>query len=1212
MNKLLRLGACGVLLLLLGVASLVAQEVVFTAGPPVPPRTGGSNGGFAWADINGDGTQDVFIPSNNVLLNHLTYFTQVASTNTALLNPSPDGVGGLFADINGDGVPDLWSTNRAAPQTGLFYDSLGVYVVPTGTGDLASARPTGSVFAGMAVADIDHSNYLSAAWHGFKQAAWSDGFIYKPGEGIEFLKGGPSGFTRVGIGAAPGNLAIDTTRAFETWDVHFLDANNDGYQDLWMPSFRHGFRAFNGGSDTVGARKGTILFLNDGTGKFYVPTATTVGRTLYAIDSLSGGAFFARAVGDTGIIVEDTVRHFNAIGSTWGDLNNDGNVDLIMTGTESNNYDGLRRATNIVLVYGKGDGTFTFKWNGTNIVDSGLPTSGGIRAWDIGDYNNDGVPDVYASTTYGATRLFRGNGNGTYSEVTSQDYVATAGGGRAGGFIDYNNDGFLDIYNYSGLNSVLQKSSGNSNHWIGFKPVGIGHNMSAIGARFTLYTQGGAYKQYRYIKGEGNAAGHGEMRANFGIGINTSVDQVDVLWPDGTTATYTGLGIDRYYTVRQGSAIPNMTSLVSPADGALSMAAVDTLKWTAATNALKYSVQVSLDPTFENEALLAVNEMVTGTSYTYSLGTATKYYWRVAAVNNGFMSDYTPAYNFTTAGSAAAEVPFVISPANKALQNTIHNYNAGPVLKLVLPPGKTLANYSLFTFKGHWAQGDVGYKDVVVEAYQAMPTGQFANEPANRIGSWTRSRMGSTAWENDTVSILNTSSLHDTIYIAFGINCAGTGDVGGSGVTTIWYADNVALVDTVSKPNARLSVDFEGYSIGDPVAHIGWSPSDIQSVVVRDPISTGVTLQPANLTLAVNRTADASRYQWQVSAQPWFATFYKDEITAGTTYTGQFTGGQTFYLRVRGINDLGASAFSATDTFTIVTPPPRTTLVAPANNTQNVISDSVLFAWRVVATAASYNLQISTVNSTVTYTGITDTAYLVRGLAKLTNYTWKVEAINAGGTSYYTGSFGFTTIVAPPAAPTLVLPTSAAINVDRLTRFVWLATLNATKYRLQVATDAGFTTLVRDTVVYDTTAVLFSPLDSEADYYWKANAENIGGVSGWATYRLFSTGTALGVAEPVAEIPQVFDLHQNYPNPFNPSTTISFDVPRNAQVNLVIYDILGRVVTTLVDEVKAANRYRVVWDASNVSTGVYFYRMTARAADGSGDFTSVKKLLLMK
>ena len=57
--------------------------------------------------------------------------------------------------------------------------------------------------------------------------------------------------------------------------------------------------------------------------------------------------------------------------------------------------------------------------------------------------------------------------------------------------------------------------------------------------------------------------------------------------------------------------------------------------------------------------------------------------------------------------------------------------------------------------------------------------------------------MGSSAWENISINIANSSSLHDTIYIAFGINCAGTGNVGGTGVPTVWYADNVALVPNV-------------------------------------------------------------------------------------------------------------------------------------------------------------------------------------------------------------------------------------------------------------------------------------------------------------------------------------------------------------------------------------------------------------------------------
>ena len=1036
MSKLLRFSAAGALLLLLGVSTMVAQEVVFSPGPAVTPPNGASNGGFAWGDVNGDGTLDVFIPANNIVLNNLTSFAPAVSTKTALLSGSVNSVGGLFADFNGDGVLDLWSTNNAAPQTGLFYDSAGVYISPTGTGDLAKAKGTGSVFQGIAVADIDHSNYLSAAWAGFPISTWADGLVMPKGWGISLLKGGPSGFTQVGVGATAGNLAIDTSRSFETWDVHFLDANNDGYQDLFMPSFRHGFSPFDIQVDSIGARKGSILYLNDKTGKFYVPTATTLGRTIYNTDSISAGVAYGRAVADTGIVVDDTVRHFNAIGSTWGDLNNDGFPDLIMTGTETNNRDGLGRGVGIVVVYGKGDGTFTYTWNGTNIVESGLPTSGSIRAWDIGDYNNDGIPDVYASTTYGATRLFRGNGNGTYTEVTSQDYVATAGGGRAGGFVDYNNDGFLDIYNYTGLNSVLQKNSGNSNHWIGFTPVGTGHNLSAIGAVFTLYTQGGTYKQTRYIKAEGNAGGGETMRANFGIGINKSIDSVVVRWPDGTSKSYKGLAIDKYWTVKEGSDVPGLPVLTAPSSGASSSPAV-TLTWNAATGALGYSVQVSMDPTFANKAMLAVNATVAGTSATYSLGAATKYYWRVAAINGGFMSDYTTANNFTTTGAAAAAVPILLSPADKD------------------------------------------------------------------------------------------------------------------------------------------------------------------------------TNQAASLTLKVRKTSDASRYQWQISTLPTFTTFFVNDSTADTTLAAQFAGSQKYYWRVRGMNDLGASAFSAVGTFTVMTPPARATLVSPANSVLNVIADSVIFTWRKVSTAASYNLQVSTISSTATY-ATTDTTYKLKGLARLTNYTWAVEAVNAGGTSYYSGSFSFTTVSAAPAVPAMVAPSSAAAGVGRQGRFVWNAVVNASKYRLQIGADNAFATVVRDTVVIDTTVTLSTPLAANSDYYWRINAQNFGGASAFSTARLFTTGTVLDVEQIAGVIPKEFTLFQNYPNPFNPSTTIRYNIARSAQVTLVLYDVLGRVVATLVDKVQAPGSYSTQWNPAALSSGMYLYRIDARNMDGSGTFTSVKKLLFLK
>ena len=89
-------------------------------------------------------------------------------------------------------------------------------------------------------------------------------------------------------------------------------------------------------------------------------------------------------------------------------------------------------------------------------------------------------------------------------------------------------------------------------------------------------------------------------------------------------------------------------------------------------------------------------------------------------------------------------------------------------------------------------------------------------------------------------------------------------------------------------------------------------------------------------------------------------------------------------------------------------------------------------------------------------------------------------------------------------------------------------------------------------------------------------------------------------------IPAVFSLEQNYPNPFNPSTSIRFNVPKLSHVKMVIYDVVGREVATLVNEMKQPGSYEAVFNAENFASGVYFYRFEA------GDFTDVKKMVLIK
>ncbi len=99
----------------------------------------------------------------------------------------------------------------------------------------------------------------------------------------------------------------------------------------------------------------------------------------------------------------------------------------------------------------------------------------------------------------------------------------------------------------------------------------------------------------------------------------------------------------------------------------------------------------------------------------------------------------------------------------------------------------------------------------------------------------------------------------------------------------------------------------------------------------------------------------------------------------------------------------------------------------------------------------------------------------------------------------------------------------------------------------------------------------------------------------------------LGVAiEHTSDIPAKFQLVQNYPNPFNPSTTIEYSIPNSSFVNVKIFNVLGQEVETLVQEMQTAGRYTLRFDASRLTSGVYFYRVQA------GEFSQTKKMMLLK
>lgn len=109
---------------------------------------------------------------------------------------------------------------------------------------------------------------------------------------------------------------------------------------------------------------------------------------------------------------------------------------------------------------------------------------------------------------------------------------------------------------------------------------------------------------------------------------------------------------------------------------------------------------------------------------------------------------------------------------------------------------------------------------------------------------------------------------------------------------------------------------------------------------------------------------------------------------------------------------------------------------------------------------------------------------------------------------------------------------------------------------------------------------------------------------------LYFTGLVDDIKLQSEPYPKKFKLSQNYPNPFNPETVISYQLPVTGFVNLAVYNSLGQKITTLVDEQKQSGQYSARWDASNIASGVYFYRLTVSGEKGT--FSYIKKCIFLK
>lgn len=189
-------------------------------------------------------------------------------------------------------------------------------------------------------------------------------------------------------------------------------------------------------------------------------------------------------------------------------------------------------------------------------------------------------------------------------------------------------------------------------------------------------------------------------------------------------------------------------------------------------------------------------------------------------------------------------------------------------------------------------------------------------------------------------------------------------------------------------------------------------------------------------------------------------------------------------------------------------------------------------------------------------------------------------------------------------APALFYPFNGATNVVTnpyfyLNNFLQFADI-------QVSATNSFSNIIHSARVNGSTYQMpLGILNLNTTYYWRARIGIGNELTQWALANSFTTRTT-SIQNITGVIPAEFKLYSNYPNPFNPTSKIKFDLPKNSFVKINIFDINGRVVNELVNENLQAGSYETEFSGTNLSSGIYYYRIEA------GSFSESKKMILIK
>jgi len=519
----------------------------------------------------------------------------------------------------------------------------------------------------------------------------------------------------------------------------------------------------------------------------------------------------------------------------------------------------------------------------------------------------------------------------------------------------------------------------------------------------------------------------------------------------------------------------------------------------------------------------------------------------------------------------------------------------------ILPSYARTMNFRLYVRDNRANGGGSGKASTTVIA--VANTGPFAITYPNTSVTWLMNSVDTVKWNvaNTTASPINCSSVRILLSTDGGQTFSTT-----LAESTANDGNEAVNVPNIATTTARIKIEALGNIFFD-ISNLNFSFGSVATPSLVSPANAS-TNQPLPVTILWRTVANATLYHIQVSTTTSFNNLLVNDSTL--TDTSRIVTGLSnniiYYWRAKAKNENGASGWSDVWSFRFVPlPPSAPSLFAPTNNTIN-LAPTVTMRWSITS-ATSYRLEVSE-DSLFSVPVVDDTTITTTQKTVTFNtgkkYYWRVRGKNSGGYGTPSAVWNFSTQQLPAQIVLISPPNGSTVEDDLGAGLFWHSGgTSGERYWLEISNDSLFTTSVIDSAVTDSMKFVTS-LQSNHFYWWRVKAKNNAGWGDFSeAWRFF---IILASVPSTSQKPYQFLLEQNFPNPFNPLTIFKFQLPISSHTTLKIYNILGEEVATLVNETLPARNYEREWDATNFSSGLYFYRLTA------GKFSETKKLLLLK